>query len=262
MAKVGSRWDDEIQNERTVKAKKMGLVEFVEINYPIADGENPYEVELPFYAHSANNPLCSAFGFDQSLIEMVKREADLYDSPWVGEHLSWLSFESGNALGYVFNSIYSHDFFEIACENVSWLQSYYNRPLALELGPQYQVVGDFSDEIDFLIGVSKRTGAHVILDLSHQIISNHNLGRSVDYGLDRLFDADTIEVHVSGIRKSQSSKFWHDCHDVLPNETTLTILKDFVTKSRTVKAVTFEHSSSSSEKDFLQGLENIHGALV
>ena len=262
MVLIGARWDDEMQNRRLKNAKDNGLIKFIEINYPIANQENPYEIEIPFFAHSANNPLCSAFGLDFNLLEMIKKEADRYDSPWIGEHLSWSSFQNGNALGYVLNPIYNEDFFKIAIDNITTIQKHYNRPVALELGPQYDVKGDFADEVDFLVSVARATKSHVILDLTHLLISNHNLGRGLDYGFDRFLSADTVEIHIAGIRESYNQEFWHDCHDVLPSQKTLDLLREFLAHTKTVKAITFEHSAAATESDFYSGLESLHKTLA
>ena len=39
--KLGVRWDDENQNERFIEAKELGLIDFIEVNYPIAKNERP-----------------------------------------------------------------------------------------------------------------------------------------------------------------------------------------------------------------------------
>lgn len=264
-AKLGVRWDDESQNPRLIKAKEQNLIDFIEVNYPIAAKENPLEVNLPIYAHSAYNGLCSAYGINEDLAQIIKDEANKYDSPWIGEHLAWLGSQQEGALGYVFNTIYDQEFFDITIKNVERIKQIYQRPVALELGPQYQLTGDiggvFDDEIDFLIKVAEQTQCGIILDLSHLIISNNNLGRELDYGASRFLEANTIEVHVSGMRSSKNCHFWHDCHDVLPNELTLTLLSKIVKGSQTLKAVTLEHTPDASEEDFFIGIESIKKSM-
>jgi uncharacterized protein (UPF0276 family) len=259
--KIGVRWDDEKQNRRFIEAKKLGLIDFIEVNYPLATNERPMDVGLPIYAHSANNALCSAYGLNESLVEIIKNEAIKYNSPWIGEHLAWLGINEKGALGYVFNPIYNEEFFNITIANIEKLKKQYNRPIALELGPQYVLKGDFKDEIDFLISAAQSTNSGIILDLSHLMISNNNLGRKLDYGIERFQKANTVEVHVSGIRKSENSKFWHDCHDNLPDDKCLEILSSFCNENKTLKAVTFEHTPEASREDFMKGLQNIRGRV-
>jgi uncharacterized protein (UPF0276 family) len=257
--KLGIRWDDEAQNNRILKAK--GMIDFIEVNYPIATYENPANCELPVYAHSAYNGLCSAYGINESLAQLIKAEADKYDSPWIGEHLAWLSSEAQGALGYVFNPIYDSGFFEITQQNIKRIKEIYQRPIALELGPQYQLYNLeqslFKDEVDFLIKSANESNSGIILDLSHLIISNKNLGRPLEYGLEELAKNNTIEVHVSGIRQSSNGDFWHDCHDVLPSELTLNLLQGFLQQCSSVRAVTWEHTPDASESEFFIGLEKV-----
>lgn len=255
--KMGVRWDDKLQNERILKAKKMGLVDYIEVNYPISAYESPEELEVSMYAHSANNALCSAFGLNYEVVEQVKNASEKFNSPWIGEHLAWLGASATGALGYVFNSIYNEDFFKITVQNINELKNIYQRPIALELGPQYSIRGTFVDEISFLTEVANETGCGVILDISHLIISNNNLKRNLNYGLEKLLDSNIVEVHISGIRKSESSHFWHDSHDILPDKLSLEILNQICIKSSSLKAITFEHSSGASEEDFLNGLSEI-----
>lgn len=254
---IGIRWDDESQNLRLKKAKEMKLINYVEVNYPIAKNECPKIEDLPLYAHSAYNGLCSAFGINESLVNLIKSEADKYDSPWIGEHLSWIAPEQEGALGYVFNTIYNDDFFNITINNIEKIKRIYNRPIALELGPQYTLENSDYNEVEFHLKISEQTGCPVILDLTHLLISNNNLKRKLDYGIKEYKKANTIEVHVAGIRKSVNG-YWHDCHDQLPDENTLELLTEFCIENKTLKAITFEHTPFATEQSFFEGLSKIH----
>jgi uncharacterized protein (UPF0276 family) len=259
--KIGIRWDDESQNNRFLKAKKLGLLDFIEVNYPIAPNEKPQVADLPIYAHSAYNGLCSAYGINEQLASQIKSESDKYNSPWIGEHLSWVAPTKSGALGYVFNPIYNQDFFEISKNNIQTLKKIYQRPIALELGPQYQLIGDGCSEIDFHLKVAGETNCSLILDLAHLLISNNNLKRPLEFGLNQYSSANTIEVHIAGIRQSPQTGFWHDCHDVLPDDTSLKFLKEFCCNNKALQAVTFEHSASAPEADFFYGLELLNKIL-
>lgn len=254
---IGVRWDDEVQNNRFKVAQDLGLIHYIEVNYPIAKDEKPIASDLPIYAHSAYNGLCSAFGLNKPLVQIIKKEADKYNSPWIGEHLSWIAPSQTGALGYVFNTIYNDDFLDVTVQNINQLQSIYNRPIALELGPQYYLDNSDYNEIDFHIKVAEITGCSLILDLTHLIISNNNLKRPLNYGIDKYKNQNTIEVHIAGIRKSTNG-YWHDNHDNLPDSEVLNTLQSFCKDNKTLKAITFEHSASASEESFFKGLNSIH----
>lgn len=261
MIKFGIRWDDESQNHRLIKAKELKLIDFIEVNYPIAEMETPHEVELPIYAHSAYNGLCSAYGINSRLADIINKEANKYNSPWIGEHLAWIAPSNSGALGYVFNPVYNKDFLEITINNINQLKQIYQRPIALELGPQYNLLGENYNEIDFHLKTAKESSCHLILDLTHLIISNHNLNRPNDFGLEKYFEADTIELHIAGIRKSTKDNFWHDSHDILPDENTLKLLNQFIKNNHNLKAITFEHTANATEKEFFEGIESIRNIL-
>lgn len=255
--KIGMRWDTEKQNERAELAFKNNLLDYIEVNYPIAKYENPCDRKIPIYAHSSFQPLASSFGINRELAEQIKLEILKTKTPWVGEHLSWLGFENGVSLGYVFNPIYTKDFMQICLDNIKELQGYYECPIALEMGPHYNLFGDYQSEIDFILEVAEKSKSYIILDISHWMISNHNLKRPSCYGLDKLLDAPVIEAHLSGIKESSDGQFWHDAHSVSPNKTTLEVLGKLV-KKNTLQAITLEQEINVNEEIFFRDLNNIH----
>lgn len=254
---IGMRWDTEQQNERANSAFKNNQLDYIEVNYPIAAFENPCDRKIPIYAHSSFQPLASVCGINRELAEQVKKEIIKTKTPWVGEHLSWLGFENGVSLGYVFNPIYTKDFLHVCLENIKELQDYYECPIALEMGPHYNLIGDYQSEIDFILEVAEKSKSLIILDISHLIISNHNLKRNVDFGLDKFFNAPVVEAHISGIRQSNSGEFWHDCHSLSPNQDTFDMLEKLI-RQNTLKAITLEQEISVSEDIFFRDLKTIH----
>jgi uncharacterized protein (UPF0276 family) len=254
---IGVRWDTEEQNKRFDLAFQKGLIDYIEVNYPIAAFENPCDRKIPIYAHSSFQPLASACGINRHLAEQIKLEIIKTNTPWVGEHLSWLGFEKEVSLGYVFNPIYTKDFLNVCLENIKELQGYYECPIALEMGPHYNLFGEYQSEIDFILEVAEKSKSYIILDISHLMISNHNLNRKIDFGLDKILDAPVIEAHLSGIRQSAGSEFWHDCHSISPNKETLNILEKLILQTP-LKAITLEQEISVSEDTFLSDLNNIH----
>ena len=255
--KVGMRWDTEEQNERAQQAYNKNLLDYIEVNYPIAKYESPCDKKIPIYAHSSFQPLASAYGINKELAEQVKIEISKTKTPWVGEHLSWLGFENGVSLGYVFNPIYTKDFLNVCLENIKELKDYYECPIALEMGPHYNLIGDYQSEIDFILEVAEKSNSLIILDISHLMISNHNLKRNIDFGLDKILDAPVVEAHVSGIKQSNSGEFWHDAHSVSPNQETLNILEKLITRNF-LEAITLEQELCVSEETFLRDLKSIN----
>lgn len=254
---VGVRWDSEKQNKRFESVFQNNLIDYIEVNYPIAAFENPCDRTIPIYAHSAFQPLASSYGINQSLALQIKNEIIKTKTPWVGEHLSWLGFENDVSLGYVLNPIYTKDFLNVCLENIKELNDYYECPIALEMGPHYNLFGEYQSEIDFILEVAEKSQSLIILDISHLMISNHNLKRNIDFGLDRILNGRVVEAHLSGIRESHSGEFWHDAHSLSPNKETLCILEKLISK-KTIKAITLEQELSVPEDIFISDLKNIH----
>lgn len=258
--KIGVRWDDEAQNQRFIEAKDLGLLQYIEVNYPVAARETPTHIGLPLYAHSAYNGLCSAFGLNMPLVNLIKSEAEKYESPWIGEHLSWISPSSSGGLGYVFNSVYNDEFIELTVNNIEKLKSIYKRPIALELGPQYSVKNSDMTEIDFHCLIASKTNCPIILDITHTIISAKNLNRPLHKAIDAYLNTNVIELHVAGMKQSRDL-YWHDCHDNNPDDETIEVMSHFIKNSESVKGVTFEHTPQAPKHDFFNTLIKINKEL-
>ena len=257
-AKIGARWDEPAQNERVSKAFDAGLISYIEVNYPTPYGANPQQLGIPILAHTSSNPTCSAEGISLNCARLVKEGAMIANSPWIGEHLSWLGTEPGGSLGYQINPLFVNEFAEITVLNVRRLREYYERPIALELSPVYISATGYESEMHFLGAVADATDTGIILDLSHWQIGNRNLDQPDSYGLDALNPDRIRELHVAGMRQGKDQRFWHDAHEVLPNDTVLEWTARLVRNLPAVEAVTVEHAAHAPEEDFFRCLADVH----
>ncbi len=256
--RIGARWDDASQNDRFCKARALGLLEYVEVNYPISPVEDPTVIGLPIVAHTSNNALCSAFGLDPEVVVRVRDSAQAVNSPWVGEHLALLGPSRTGALGYVINPLFTQEFADIAIQNVRRLAAEYRKPLALELGPLYtEPVGDFRSELEFLGHVANAADASIILDLTHWTVSNKNLRRSLLFGLEHLPLERVIEIHIAGMRKNLTQDVWYDAHGQPLSAEILGLLGQIRSRLPNLQAVTLEQSLDRSEDEFLSALKEI-----
>lgn len=255
--KIGARWDISSQNPRFARARDAGLLDYVEVNYPVADNHGADTLGLPIFAHTSNNPIASAAGIPEPVARAVKAGADASDSPWIGEHLAWLSAEDSGALGYVFTPLLMEEFAEQAAHNARCLAAYYGRPLALELAPVYCPSGEFASELHFLNEVARRAGCDIILDVAHWQISNRNLRRPADYGLDALDAERIIEIHVAGMRKSAGAPYWHDAHGMPLNDDVLAMARRLTRCLPKLRAITFEHAHDAPEQEFYDNLRRL-----
>jgi uncharacterized protein (UPF0276 family) len=258
--KIGARWDDPAQDERIKEAYRQDLIDYIEVNYPIPFGADPDSLQIPVLAHTSSNPTCSAEGVNLNVARRVKEGADTANSPWIGEHLSWLGTAATGSLGYQINPLFTEEFERLTVLNVQRLREFYERPVALELGPIYIDATGFPSEMHFLGAVANDADTKVIVDVTHWQIANRNLERTTDYGLDAIDPARIVELHVAGMRQG-SDGFWHDAHDLPPNEEVLAITADLVRSLPALETVTFEHNPTAPEEDFFRCLADI-GAVV
>jgi uncharacterized protein len=259
--KLGARWDALGQNGRFARAVEHSLVDYAEINVPCAADDWSSELGLPVLAHTSLNPLASACGIPEPVARGVKALADAMDSPWIGEHLSWLSPEATGALGYVFTPFALEELVEQAAHNVRCLRAFYGRPIALELAPVYSEYPGCSSEIELLNDVARRSDSGIIVDLAHLVISNRNLQRPIDYGLDLFDSSRVVELHVAGMRKSRDARFWHDAHGLVPGDDVVRFAGELARAYPNLKAVTLEHSADAPEADFFASLDRLRAVL-
>jgi uncharacterized protein (UPF0276 family) len=243
------------------RAYKTGVIDYIEVNYPVPYGAAPHRLGIPVLAHTSSNPICSAEGVTSNVARLVRDGADDADSPWIGEHLSWLGTAPTGSLGYQINPLFTEEFARIAALNVTRLRDYYGRPVALELGPIYTAATGFESEMHFLGRVAEAADTLVILDVAHWQIANRNLDRPGDYGLDAIDPARIKELHVAGMRRGSDGRFWHDAHERPPNEDVLRWTARLARTLPALEAVTFEHNPSAPEADFFRCLDEINHAV-
>jgi uncharacterized protein (UPF0276 family) len=252
---LGARWDEPRQNSRICAAYERGLIDYAEVNFPLMPGSTADLADTPVFVHCPVNPVASPYGFNRRLAEILKRAAVTHGSPWVGEHLCWTGEGEEGRLGYIITPPLCNELVEIAAANVADLQVLYGRPVALELAPLYHQAGDFGDEMEFLGRVAVSANALIILDVAHWTVSNRNLGRPLDHGLDRLPPERIVELHVAGVRRASSSPFWHDSHGDIPEPAIVELALHLTRTLPRVRALTFEHADTAPQTDFWSTLE-------
>lgn len=257
---LGARWDEPDQNGRFAEAKRRGLIDYAEVNFPIPFDADPGALDVPVIAHTSSNPTCSAHGINRTVAELVRTGASNANSPWIGEHLTWLGSASSGSLGYQINPLFTAEFRDIAARNIGKLKEFYDRPIALELSPIYTAPTGYESEMHFLADVAEMTDSSIILDVTHWQIANRNLNRDPEFGLDALPGDRIVELHIAGMRQG-SDGFWHDAHQILPSDDIYDLVKNFARNLPSLRAVTFEHRGDGPEEEFYAGLERLRHIL-
>ena len=254
--KLGARWDEPAHDDRVREARRRGLIDYTEVNYPVPYGTDVLALGMPILAHTSSNPTCSVHGVNPSVAKLVRDAAAAAESPWIGEHLTWLGSAESGSLGYQINPLFTREFKDVAVANIKRLRDFYGRAVAIELGPVYVEATDYDSEMHFMGEVARAADTTIILDVAHWQIANRNLRRATDYGLDAIDKERVIELHVAGMRQG-SDGFWHDSHHDLPNDDVLGWTERLVGELTGLRAVTFEHHADTPVDAFYSGLESI-----
>jgi uncharacterized protein (UPF0276 family) len=234
-----------------------GSVDYIEI--PFEQLRHSPEVgtiqeTLPVVLHCASMSVAGFVPPDEDTLKAIECEATRTRTPWIGEHLAFISADPLEAaamhetapttLTYTVCPQLSEETVARVAENLVHLQSRFNVPVILENSPQYfDVPGSTMSMTDFIGAVVNRCGVGLLLDLTHFVISMVNTGRKATKEIERLPLEQVVEIHISGLN-FQSGVAWDD-HAVPATETVFGLLERVLTRARP-RAVTLEYNWSPS----------------
>jgi uncharacterized protein len=208
---------------------------------------------IPVVLHCASLSVAGFVPASEATVAAIASEAARTRTPWIGEHLAFISAEglsnAGEAgppttLTYTVCPQLSEETIQRVVDNVCGLQSKFDVPLLLENSPQYfPVPGSTLSMVAFLSGVFERCQAGLLLDLSHFSISMLNTRIEPAAAIESLPLDRVVEVHLSGY-KSEGGIFW-DNHAVPAPDLTFQLLEK-VLRRTTPRAVTLEYNWSPS----------------
>jgi uncharacterized protein (UPF0276 family) len=222
---------------------------------------------IPVVLHCASLSVAGFIAPDDPTLKLVDREAKRTKTPWIGEHLAFITADAlptdskqtkPTALTYTVCPQLSEETVEQVAANLSNLQPQFNVPLILENSPQYfDVPGSTMGMTDFIGAVVERCDIGLLLDLTHYLISMLNTGRDAKKEIDRLPLEQLVEVHISGLNV-QSGVAWDD-HATPAPEAVFQLL-DRVLRRTEPRAVTLEYNWSPSfpQSTLKQHLERVH----
>jgi uncharacterized protein len=200
-------------------AANAGLVDYVEV--PFEQLRHSPEVSsiqdtVPVILHCASMSVAGSVPPAEAILEAIHVEAERTRTPWIGEHLAFISADGLDqdgdvtALTYTVCPQMSEETVEQVADNVASLQRRFNAPLILENSPQYFAVpGSTMPMVDFIGAVLSRCGAGLLLDLTHFLITMLNTGGDAIREIERLPLERVVEIHVSGMNV-QSGIVWDD----------------------------------------------------
>jgi len=234
-------------------AESPGLLDYVEV--PFEQLLHTPEVgsiqdSLPIILHCASMSVAGFVPPDEATLKLVDREAKRTKTPWIGEHLAFITADpldttaSPTALTYTVCPQLSEETVEQVACNLSRLRPQFEVPVILENSPQYfDVPGSTMRMTEFIGTVVERCDVGLLLDLTHFLISMINTEQDEAKEIDRLPLERLVEIHISGLNV-QSGIAWDD-HATPATEAVFDLLQRVLRRARP-RAVTLEYNWSPS----------------
>lgn len=184
------------------------------------------QAHIPLVLHCASLSVAGTVAPPLDTMQAIADTAERLRTPWVGEHLAFVSAEplggepqtdrdsstlDPTMLTYTVCPQLSEASVARVAENFAAARRKLgSTPLLLENSPQYfDIPGSTMPMTDFIAAVFARCDAGLLLDLSHFLITCINTGADPERELDRLPLSRVVEVHISGL-SVQSGIAWDD----------------------------------------------------
>ena len=204
-------------------ASNGGLIDYVEIPFEQlrhSPGLASIQETLPVILHCASLSVAGFLPPSQATVDALRQEADRTRTPWIGEHLAFVSADGINEeaerdltptnLTYTLCPQLSEQTLDRVVENMASFQQTFAAPLILENSPQYFAVpGSTMSMVEFVAEVASRCDTGLLLDLSHFAITSLNTGVDALEEIERLPLERVVEIHVSGYNE-QAGVIWDD----------------------------------------------------
>jgi len=233
------------------------LLDYVEIPFEqLIHSPEVAEIQnsIPVILHCASMSVAGFVPPDEATLKSIDIEARRTKTPWIGEHLAFISADplqadeetagSPTTLTYTLCPQLSEETVEQVACNLEKLKSCFSVPVILENSPQYfDVPGSTMPMTDFIRAVAERCDVGLLLDLTHFLISMINTSREAVKEIDRLPLEHLVEIHISGL-SIQSGIAWDD-HATPATEPVFDLLRRVLQRARP-RAVTLEYNWSPS----------------
>lgn len=230
-----------------------GLLDYIEIPFEQllhSPEVGSIQASIPVILHCASMSVAGFVPPDEGTLKLVDREAKRTKTPWIGEHLAFITADpletdsAPTALTYTVCPQLSEETVEQVAVNLARLRPHFDAPIILENSPQYfDVPGSTMPMTDFVSAVVKHCDVGLLLDLTHFLISMLNTGRNAVKEIDRLPLEQVVEIHISGLNV-QSGIAWDD-HATPATEPVFDLLQRVLRRARP-RAVTLEYNWSPS----------------
>jgi uncharacterized protein len=210
----------------------------------------------PVILHCASMSMAGFVPPSPETVEQIGHWLSVTKSPWLGEHLSFISAEHPNVLadeyapgepyniGYTVAPQNSEETVERVLMSISVCQRNFDVPVLLENPPIYFTVpGSTMSQAELISEICKRSSVGVLLDLAHLLITCRTLNEDPFEMLKHLPLDRVREVHISGV-DDEGEVHW-DNHAAKAPDILFELLSHVIAQGP-VEAVTLEYNWSSA----------------
>jgi uncharacterized protein (UPF0276 family) len=211
----------------------------------------------PLILHCASLSLAGYTEPDTEVKKQIGHFTRLTNTPWIGEHLSFILAEKLDDgfyeeyapgepynIGYTVGPVMNEQSVAHIVANVNRYAKDYGLPLVVENPPQYFAVpGSNITQSEFIGEICRQSEIELLLDLTHLFISSQNMGFDVKKELLKLPLHRVKEVHVSGVSTEQGLH-WDNHADKAPD--IIFEMLDMVMQHARPAAITLEYNWSAT----------------
>lgn len=195
---------------------------------------------LPYkkLVHSIGAPVGGTLIPDQEQINLINYSAELFNSPWVTEHLSFNAITEFNT-GFFLPPCQTEKGVQLVIENIRRLQQQVNRPFAIETGVNYlRPNNQEMQDGAFVNELCKATDCGILLDI-HNLFANQLNGRqSIEDFLKSIPLDNVVEIHIAG--GTELNNLWLDSHSGPIDQRLLALTAELLPDLKNLKAITYE----------------------
>ncbi len=216
---------------------------------------------IPIVLHCASLSIASPSLCSQQTIEKVQGWTQRTETPWIGEHLAFITSDREEAgetpdeyapgepynIGYTVSPSMDASSLSRICRHLQYYSSQFAVPILIENSPLYfSYPSSTMSQAEFMSRILDECPSGLLLDLAHLLISARTVGFEANDEIDGYPLERAAEIHISGIDQ-QPDGTW-DNHSIRAPEEIYALLHQ-VLKRASPKAITLEYNWSARFPD-------------
>ena len=194
--------------------------------------------EVPIILHGVGLSIGSYDGYSQEYLRLLDQLIDKIDIAWHSEHLGYTTVEGVN-LGTMLPMPAMEEALDLIAKRIHEIQQRYEIPFLLEnvahvlpaLTSDYSMAGLLNALVD-------QTDCRILLDIYNLECDAHNHGLDIEKYLEELNLDAVWEIHIANGVEHRNLRL--DVHSEMTAQSTLDITKTVLSKTSSVRAVTYE----------------------